>query len=91
MAFYRLLGPLVRQWGSFSSFAACLSFRAKEDPRPLIGGSLAKPADRFPDIFGNSAFFKEYPYFLPCSVAATVTALSWLIAFLFMKEVRRLV
>jgi len=53
---------------------------------PLIGGSLARPAERFPKVFGDYAFFKKYPYFLPCSVSATVTALSWLIAFLFMKE-----
>ncbi|KIJ65162.1 hypothetical protein HYDPIDRAFT_131492 [Hydnomerulius pinastri MD-312] len=53
---------------------------------PLIGGSLARPADRFPEVFGNSTFLKKYPYFLPCSVPATVTALSWLITFLFLKE-----
>ncbi|KAF9219758.1 MFS general substrate transporter [Gyrodon lividus] len=53
---------------------------------PLIGGSLAKPADRFPEIFGNSAFLNKYPYFLPCSVPATVTALFWLITFIFLKE-----
>ncbi|KAF8552736.1 MFS general substrate transporter [Imleria badia] len=53
---------------------------------PLIGGSLASPAERFPKIFGDSVFFKKYPYFLPCSVSATVTALSWFIALLFMKE-----
>lgn len=57
----------------------------------MIGGSLASPAERFPDIFGDSVFFKEYPYFLPCSVSAAVAALSWLIAFMFMKEVRQLV
>ncbi|KAF9244094.1 major facilitator superfamily domain-containing protein [Melanogaster broomeanus] len=53
---------------------------------PLIGGSLERPADRFPEIFGNSAFLKKYPYFLPCSIPATVTALSWIVAFVFLKE-----
>ncbi|KAI9573798.1 major facilitator superfamily domain-containing protein [Boletus coccyginus] len=53
---------------------------------PLIGGSLARPAERFPEIFGESGFFNEYPYFLPCAVSASVTALSWLITYLFMKE-----
>ena len=91
MLFYQLLGPLVRQWGLFPSFTVIPSFGAKQILRPLIGGSLAMPAERFPKVFGDSTFFKKYPYFLPCSVSATVTALSWLIAFLFMKEVRHMV
>ncbi|KAI9573797.1 major facilitator superfamily domain-containing protein [Boletus coccyginus] len=62
------------------------SFCAKQTPRPLVGGSLERPAERFPEIFGESGFFNEYPYFLPCSVSATFTGLSWLITFLFMKE-----
>ncbi|KAF9231226.1 major facilitator superfamily domain-containing protein [Melanogaster broomeanus] len=52
----------------------------------LLGGSLERPADRFPEIFGHSAFLKKYPYFLPCSVPATVTALSWFVTFRFLKE-----
>jgi MFS family permease len=54
---------------------------------PLIGGELARPADRFPNIFGNSEFLKEYPYFLPCAVPATASALSWIVIFLYLKEV----
>ena len=91
MVFYQLLGLLVQQRGLFSSFTTCPLSYANDIPRPLIGGSLARPAERFPGIFGDSAFFKKYPYFLQCSVSATVTALSWLIALLFMKEVRQLV
>lgn len=53
---------------------------------PLIGGGLARPADRFPNIFGGSEFLKKYPYFLPCAVPATVSALSWIITFLYLKE-----
>ncbi|KAI9568189.1 major facilitator superfamily domain-containing protein [Boletus coccyginus] len=54
---------------------------------PYIGGWLSKPADRFPDVFGNWDFFKAYPYFLACAVPATFTALAWLVTFLFLKEV----
>ena len=90
-ALYQLLGPLVRQWGLFSSFPVCPSFYAEQTPRPLIGGSPARPAERFPNVFGESRFFNEYPYFLPCAVSATFTTLSWLITCLFMNEVRRLV
>ncbi|KAF9526686.1 hypothetical protein CPB83DRAFT_448678 [Crepidotus variabilis] len=38
---------------------------------PIIGGLLARPADRFPNIFGNSEFMRKYPYFLPCLIPAT--------------------
>ncbi|KAG2150249.1 major facilitator superfamily domain-containing protein [Suillus bovinus] len=53
---------------------------------PLIGGELARPADRFPYVFGDSEFLKKYPYFLPCAVPATVSALTWVVAFLYLKE-----
>ncbi|KAG2116925.1 major facilitator superfamily domain-containing protein [Suillus cothurnatus] len=53
---------------------------------PLIGGGLARPADRFPTIFGGSEFLKTYPYFLPCAVPATVSALTWIVVFLYLKE-----
>ncbi|KAG1876635.1 MFS multidrug-resistance DHA1 sub-family [Suillus subalutaceus] len=53
---------------------------------PLIGGGLARPADRFPNIFGGSEFLKKYPYFLPCAVPATVSALSWIVIFLYLNE-----
>ena len=32
---------------------------------PMIGGLLANPVDHFPSLFGNSEFFKKYPYLLP--------------------------
>ncbi|KAG5715809.1 putative peptide/nitrate transporter, partial [Termitomyces sp. T112] len=53
---------------------------------PLIGGSLARPAERFPELFGNNDFLKKYPYFLPCAVPATYTAIAWLITILCLKE-----
>lgn len=37
-------------------------------------------------MFGNNAFLKEYPYFLPCAVPATFSLLAWLVTFLFLKE-----
>ncbi|KAJ7599424.1 member of major facilitator superfamily multidrug-resistance, DHA1 sub-family [Mycena floridula] len=53
---------------------------------PMIGGALARPAEQFPDIFGGSAFLKKYPYFLPCTVPATFSAVAWIVTFLFLKE-----
>ncbi|KAF9525662.1 major facilitator superfamily multidrug-resistance, DHA1 sub-family [Crepidotus variabilis] len=53
---------------------------------PIIGGVLARPADRFPAVFGNNEFMKKYPYFLPCSIPATFTFFAWIITFFFLKE-----
>jgi len=53
---------------------------------PLIGGSLSWPADRFPNLFGHSQFLKTYPYFLPCAVPATFSALAWIVTFFFLRE-----
>ncbi|KAG2107268.1 major facilitator superfamily domain-containing protein [Suillus discolor] len=53
---------------------------------PLIGGSLSRPADRFPNIFGHSQLMKTYPYFLACAVPATFSVLAWVVTFLFLQE-----
>ncbi|TFY82130.1 hypothetical protein EWM64_g1882 [Hericium alpestre] len=56
---------------------------------PFIGGSLSRPADRFPDTFGGSQFMHQYPYFLACAVPATFSAIAWLITFAYLKETVR--
>ena len=55
--------------------------------RPMIGGFLSRPADRFPQYFGHSAFLKEYPYFLACAVPATFSVCAFAVSYLFLKEV----
>ncbi|PFH51081.1 hypothetical protein AMATHDRAFT_191973 [Amanita thiersii Skay4041] len=52
---------------------------------PLMGGSLARPHERFPAVFSGD-FWKEYPYFLPCAVSAGCVFVSFMIALLFFKE-----
>ena len=47
---------------------------------------LARPAERFPDLFGENKFLKEYPYFLPCAIPATFSLIAWLVTFFFLKE-----
>ena len=47
---------------------------------------LARPAERFPDLFGENVFLKKYPYFLPCAIPATFSLIAWLVAFFFLKE-----
>ncbi|KAH9966264.1 major facilitator superfamily domain-containing protein [Lactifluus volemus] len=53
---------------------------------PMIGGLLSRPADQFPNTFGNSQFLKQYPYFLPCAVPATFSALAWVMTYVFLRE-----
>ncbi|KAG1877910.1 MFS multidrug-resistance DHA1 sub-family [Suillus subalutaceus] len=54
---------------------------------PLIGGSLSRPADRFPDIFGRSELLKTYPYLLPCSIPAIFVSVVWIVTYFRLKEV----
>lgn len=53
----------------------------------MVGGTLSRPAERFPELFGGSEFLKQYPYFLACAVPATFSAFAWLITFTLLKEV----
>lgn len=53
---------------------------------PIIGGSLSRPVEQFPSVFGTNEFLKRYPYFLPCAVPATFSAIAWIVTFLFLEE-----
>ncbi|KAI6113380.1 major facilitator superfamily domain-containing protein [Pisolithus croceorrhizus] len=53
---------------------------------PLYGGGLAKPHDRWPELFSGS-FWVQYPYFLPCIVSALFAAFSFFFTALFFEEV----
>ncbi|KAI7828538.1 major facilitator superfamily domain-containing protein [Gamsiella multidivaricata] len=55
---------------------------------PVLGGYLANPAKTFPDIFGNWAFFIEYPYFLPCFVAAMGSVVGFIVGYFFLEETK---
>ncbi|KAF9467761.1 hypothetical protein BDZ94DRAFT_1287473 [Collybia nuda] len=39
----------------------------------IIGGSFERPAMKWPSVFGDWPLFVEYPYLLPCALAALVT------------------
>ncbi|KAI0329056.1 MFS general substrate transporter [Cubamyces sp. BRFM 1775] len=56
---------------------------------PIIGGSLSRPAERFPNVFGHSEFFKLYPYFLACAIPATFSAIACFVTLFFLKETVR--
>ncbi|OSX58741.1 hypothetical protein POSPLADRAFT_1184415 [Postia placenta MAD-698-R-SB12] len=53
---------------------------------PMIGGSLSRPHERFPNTFGHFKFFETYPYFLACAVPATFSAIAWLVTLFFLKD-----
>ncbi|KAI0327954.1 MFS general substrate transporter [Cubamyces sp. BRFM 1775] len=55
---------------------------------PLMGGQLAKPHDRWPELFSHP-FWVKYPYFLPCAASASFSALTFVVTALFLKETVR--
>ncbi|KAF9223446.1 MFS general substrate transporter [Gyrodon lividus] len=52
---------------------------------PLYGGALAKPQDRWPELFSGD-FWAKYPYFLPCAVSGSFTLFAFFICVIFVKE-----
>ena len=56
--------------------------------RPVIGGGLARPYERFPSYF-KGGFWREYPYFLSSMGPAIIVFMSFLITLFFFKEVIR--
>ncbi|KAI0351304.1 MFS general substrate transporter [Trametes cingulata] len=52
---------------------------------PTIGGQLAKPHDRWPNVFSHP-FWVKYPYFLPCAASAAFSAFTFVVTALFLKE-----
>ncbi|EIW57757.1 MFS general substrate transporter [Trametes versicolor FP-101664 SS1] len=53
---------------------------------PVIGGVFARPADRWPG-FRDSAFWRSYPYFLPCIIVACISVSAFVLASIGLKEV----
>ena len=53
---------------------------------PSFGGALANPAQRYPKVFGDSAFFKAYPFALPNLVGAIFFLVGFSIGVLFLRE-----
>ncbi|KAF8266410.1 major facilitator superfamily domain-containing protein [Lactarius quietus] len=54
---------------------------------PFIGGVLSRPQDHWPNRF-SGPFWAEYPYFLPCLVAATYALVSFIVTALYLEEKR---
>ncbi|KAL6626365.1 hypothetical protein ACP70R_030091 [Stipagrostis hirtigluma subsp. patula] len=41
---------------------------------PAIGGFLAQPASKYPNLFSEESIFGRFPYFLPCFVISVLAA-----------------
>ncbi|KAK2459583.1 hypothetical protein APHAL10511_008393 [Amanita phalloides] len=54
-----------------------------------VGGSLSRPADHFPQLFGSSEFFKKYAYFLPCAVCSAFLLMTWMFGSAALKETKK--
>lgn len=55
---------------------------------PAMGALLADPAKQYPSIrFFQSSFFKTYPFFLPCGVAAGLAFAASLMVLVCFNEV----
>ncbi|KAG6335507.1 hypothetical protein ID866_3579 [Astraeus odoratus] len=39
----------------------------------IIGGSFERPAEKWPETFGQTQLLVEYPYLLPCAIAGAIT------------------
>jgi MFS family permease len=55
---------------------------------PAFGGALAHPAEKHPEIFGDSVFLKRYPFILPNIASACLFIAGITTGFLFL-HVRR--
>ncbi|WFD02322.1 hypothetical protein MOBT1_001004 [Malassezia obtusa] len=47
---------------------------------PILGGLLEHPAQKYGWLFGRSQLLHRYPYMLPCTVAASFTAIGALLS-----------
>ncbi|XP_031382712.1 protein ZINC INDUCED FACILITATOR-LIKE 1-like isoform X2 [Punica granatum] len=52
---------------------------------PALGGFLAQPAEKYPNIFSKDSLFGRFPYFLPC-LCISLFALGVMIACFWLPE-----
>ncbi|PKA48146.1 putative peptide/nitrate transporter [Apostasia shenzhenica] len=48
---------------------------------PAIGGLLAQPAEKYPNIFSKESFFGRFPYFLPCFCISLIAVSAFIACF----------
>lgn len=70
----------------YRSFHSLPPFSFDVNARPLIGGVLSNPADKYSSFFQNSVF-NRHPYLLPCVVAGILALFGVVVAYIFLEEV----
>jgi MFS family permease len=55
---------------------------------PIFGGALANPAANHPDVFGDSVFFKKFPFALPNIIGSCFFIIGLFTGFLFLQVSR---
>ncbi|KAH9015506.1 MFS general substrate transporter [Lactarius hengduanensis] len=78
----RSLGYVI---GSVTPSITALPLRSQAITSPFIGGMLSRPQDRWPRFFSHP-FWAEYPYSLPCFVAAACGCASFTANVIYLKE-----
>ena len=53
---------------------------------PSLGGALANPVAKYPEVFGTSGFFQKYPFALPNMVSSAFFLVGLAAGILFFKE-----
>ncbi|ORZ31353.1 major facilitator superfamily domain-containing protein [Catenaria anguillulae PL171] len=53
---------------------------------PMVGGLLSNPAKQYPELFGSVQLLIDFPYLLPCLVAAFVSMVGFVCTLLFLDE-----
>lgn len=72
-----------QQTMAFSIFAMAFGFASCV--APAIGGFLQRPAERWPGVFGDTAF-ETFPFLLPMLCAAALTSFGGALGFLYAPE-----
>ncbi|KAI6038822.1 major facilitator superfamily domain-containing protein [Pisolithus marmoratus] len=81
-----IIGEITDNTNMAQAFALLpIVFSVGTSIAPLYGGGLAKPHERWPEIF-SGPFWVQYPYFLPCVISASSAALSFFITASFLVE-----
>lgn len=57
---------------------------------PILGGVLARPAVQYPGVFSSTGTWAYFPFLLPCLASAAITAVSLILAFLYLQETVKL-
>lgn len=52
---------------------------------PAFGGFFARPAEQYPDVFGDNELLKKFPFLLPNLVACAVFFVSLMAGLLFLE------